>query len=683
MNTPNSQARKKCPRCQKEFPASELKCTADGTLLIDITEDPLIGTTFAEKYQIISILGQGGMSIVYKARHKYMERLVAIKLLHEHLVADELAVQRFQRESRAASSLSHQNIVNVHDFGITASGQAYFVMDCLEGKSLADLLEENEHIEINRAVDIFRQACDGLEHAHKKGIIHRDLKPSNLVLMPQDDGSDLVKIVDFGIAKVLPQQGKTQQQLTQTGEIFGSPLYMSPEQCNGRPMDTRSDIYSLGCLMYETLSGVPPLMGDSFINTVVKHLNEKPPSFTDSAPNLNIPKPLEFVIMKCLAKDADDRYSSAAELRQSILDAALDSGVQGLRPGAVTDPSARNALSKTWERMKLSLSADNGKIAKRTFSFAQKAVAALVLLAIIAASAYVTFWPGPEGDQGTPINKWRWTYLIGKAQEQIRSNNCDEAKKLFLEAKSVTKNFQDGNARLKFTVQQLADVYGRCGMFAEQEKANQELIDLATQETLAELKDTKARLRSLKKSSESGVRSTINQLEAEANTSRVLMTSQRLHARGLYRQEESLLKEAITVFQRLRIHKNEQVAEFKLALADCLKAQQKLPDVRPLLFEALNIREDYADLGSNQSTQNLIKAYLKLGQFDRDQSDLNESKVELEKALSMTRKYFPNDNLLLAECLNSYADLLRQVGQKDEAEKLGKEARALALPDDD
>lgn len=679
-----------CPRCHKEFPVGTDNCPDDGTPLLpsaaQATADPLIGKIFADKYEVISVLGQGGMSIVYKARHKFMDRIVALKLLHEHLVSDELAVQRFQREARAASSLSHHNIVNVHDFGLTASGQAYFVMDCLEGQSLGDIIENDGRLEINKAINIFKQACEGLDHAHKKGVIHRDLKPSNLVLIKQDDGSMLVKIVDFGIAKVMPQQGKPQQQLTQTGEIFGSPLYMSPEQCNGRPMDARSDIYSFGCLMYETLAGVPPIMGDSFINTVVKHVNEAPPSFALSAPDANIPKPIEAVIMKCLAKDPGDRYSTAIELKQSILDAALDSGVQGLRPGAVPDPTVRTALGSTWERVKISLNTDTDKLTKRTFSLVRKIVAAfliVLLVVLIAGGSFCVMWPGPEGDSGTPWNKWRWTFSIGRAQECIKNKQYDQAKTFLLEAKEITKSFQDDNSRLKFTVELLADVYGKCGMYAEQEQANQEVGKLLTKQILRELQETKTKLRTLKTASESGVQSTMNQLEAEANANRVLLSSKRLYSRGYYKLQEGLLKEAIGVFEHLRIHRNEQVAEFKTDLAGCMIAQQKLTAVRPLLQDALKIRQEQFDEAHQDSIKKLIQSYLKIGQFDRDQSDYAESKQSLETAMSMTKKYFSKDNTLKSECLNSYAELLRQTGHKEEAKAMFAEASTLNQAQDD
>jgi eukaryotic-like serine/threonine-protein kinase len=246
---------KYCPECYRQFEGAIVNCPHDSTPLRGPGTDPLIGSVFAERYLIDSVLGLGGMSIVYKAQHSLMNRTVAIKMLHRSLKEDTLALERFRLEAQAASSLNHQNVITVYDFGISPTGEPFFVMDCIEGESLENLIDRKGRVPFMRAIAIFKQVCDGLEAAHKKGIIHRDLKPANVILMKREDGTEMVKLVDFGIAKLLPQGGKQQQQLTKTGEVFGSPIYMSPEQCLGRELDTRADIYALGCLMYEAVAG--------------------------------------------------------------------------------------------------------------------------------------------------------------------------------------------------------------------------------------------------------------------------------------------------------------------------------------------------------------------------------------------------------------------------------------------
>ncbi|CAM6000373.1 unnamed protein product [Sphagnum balticum] len=273
-----------------------------------VTDDPLIDMTLADKYLVISEIGRGGMSVVYKGKHTLMDRIVAIKMLQQQLLEDQMSTKRFQQEAQAVSHLSHPGIIGVHDYGIAPTGQPYLVMDYLVGESLSDLIKREHSMPEKRAIGIFMQACDALDHAHKKGVIHRDLKSSNIMLVESEGKTDVVKVVDFGIAKLTPASGKRQQNLTQTGEIFGSPIYMSPEQCMGQPLDVRSDVYSLGVLMYETLSGFPPLMGQTIVETMQMHVTNKPPLFATVRPDLNISKEIEVVILKALEKNPDDRH---------------------------------------------------------------------------------------------------------------------------------------------------------------------------------------------------------------------------------------------------------------------------------------------------------------------------------------------------------------------------------------
>lgn len=284
---------------------------------LENSDNLLIGKVIANRYVIIELLGKGGMGMVYKAQHQLMKRVVAIKILHKHLGSDITTVKRFQLEAQAVSSLNHPNIISVHDFGISEEGP-YLAMDYLEGVSLSDLIEKEGFIAADRCLNIFMQACDALAHAHHKGIIHRDLKPSNIMLIETENEPDFVKLVDFGIAKILPQEGEQLQKLTQTGEVFGSPVYMSPEQVMGQPMDARSDIYSMGCLMYEALVGKPPLMGDNMLETMYKHLHDTPQPLNIGKSNALKVERLEEVVSTALLKDPQQRYQSMDEMREDL-----------------------------------------------------------------------------------------------------------------------------------------------------------------------------------------------------------------------------------------------------------------------------------------------------------------------------------------------------------------------------
>ncbi|MBX9724207.1 MAG: serine/threonine protein kinase, partial [Candidatus Obscuribacterales bacterium] len=310
------QENKACVLCGKEFPGTSEVCPDDGTLLTPIGKEPKIGDIFADKYEILGVLGDGGMGKVYKARHNLMKRVVALKMLLPHLVSSAAALKRFQQEAQAASALKHPHILTVHDFGISPKGMPYLVMDYLEGVSLSALLQDQGSLPQERCLNIFIQACSALSHAHKNGVVHRDLKPANLMLIDYDGTPDFVMIVDFGIAKLLLSEGA--EQLTHTGEVFGSPLYMSPEQCRGKELDARSDIYSLGCVAYRTATGRPVFGGRDAMECMYKQVNDLPASFNDVCPELGLSEKFEAAIFKAIAKDPAQRYESMSDFRIAL-----------------------------------------------------------------------------------------------------------------------------------------------------------------------------------------------------------------------------------------------------------------------------------------------------------------------------------------------------------------------------
>lgn len=278
----------------------------------------LIGHTLSDRYVLLALIGKGGMSAVYAAKDIKLNKSLAVKVLLPHLMANPISHQRFHVEAQAASSLSHPNLIVTHDFGVTSDNLPYLVMELLDGVSLSDLLKQEKRLPLERAVPIFIQICDALSHAHAKGVLHRDLKPSNIMISPAGGGIDFVRILDFGIAKVMPKEGAESMGLTRTGEVFGSPNYMSPEQCSGAKVDPRADIYSMGCLMYEVLSGQPPLVGDNIMETLLKQMNDPPPDFKTVAPDLIIPHQMELIIFKALAKNPNDRFPSADVLGEAL-----------------------------------------------------------------------------------------------------------------------------------------------------------------------------------------------------------------------------------------------------------------------------------------------------------------------------------------------------------------------------
>ncbi|PWT96883.1 MAG: hypothetical protein C5B53_08785 [Candidatus Melainabacteria bacterium] len=280
------------------------------------SRDPLIGTTLDGRFVIEEVLGTGGISIVYKAKQLRVDRPVAIKTLQLRVDTKPVYRERFQREISSLCKLSHPNIVTVFDCIIGEDDQPYIVMDYLSGRSLEALIKDNGPLDIERFARISIQICGALDHAHRKGIVHRDLKPGNIVLM--DDEMDFVKVVDFGLAKI----GEEGRKLTQSGELWGSPPYMSPEQCMGGSVDLRSDIYSLGILMYEMLAGQDPFHeAVTVFELIQKHVSTQPPRLSEVNPQVVVPPALESVIFKALEKDREQRYQSGQQLQNAILEA--------------------------------------------------------------------------------------------------------------------------------------------------------------------------------------------------------------------------------------------------------------------------------------------------------------------------------------------------------------------------
>jgi tRNA A-37 threonylcarbamoyl transferase component Bud32/tetratricopeptide (TPR) repeat protein len=274
-------------------------------------------TQLGSNYNIVSVIGEGGMSVVYKAKHQTLKKTVAIKMLKSNLLNDEMNRKRFQQEAQAMSSLVHQNIVGIIDYGETGEGNPYLIMDFLDGVSLSEVIRRGGSVSVDRALNIFTQACDALEAAHSNGIVHRDIKPSNLMLVKDKQGVETVKIVDFGIAKIA-QDGQESQRLTQTGDVFGSPVYMSPEQCSGQKLDERSDIYSLGCVMYETLMGVPPHQGDNVLSTLHSHMFDLPAPLSIPGVDVRLLERIDAVVSRTLEKEPSKRYQSVAHLRTDL-----------------------------------------------------------------------------------------------------------------------------------------------------------------------------------------------------------------------------------------------------------------------------------------------------------------------------------------------------------------------------
>lgn len=342
---------KVCPACGQLFVPSFDVCSIDNCQLKSVTDEELVGTVFDNTYRILSLVGTGGMATVYKAMHKELGFEVALKLLRLSLLEDENTKARFVREAKVLQALSHPNIVSVKEFSFTKTGQPYLVMDYLNGQTLQSLLKGNGSLPADQGCDLFVQISSALEHAHKQGIVHRDLKPGNIVLL--DDNNKLkAMIVDFGIAKLLPTlKISDNQKLTKTGHAFGTPTYMSPEQWRGESIDERSDIYSLGCIMCETITNKVPFDMESLVRIIYN--NEEAASFSlrDRQADIRVSKELEQIVLKCLSFDKAQRYRSVAELKDELCacpEYRISSGSATVRLAPKQAPEERSRKNTTF-----------------------------------------------------------------------------------------------------------------------------------------------------------------------------------------------------------------------------------------------------------------------------------------------------------------------------------------------
>jgi serine/threonine-protein kinase len=304
--------------------------------------DPLVGSVVAGKYRIVKQLGEGGMGCVYLAEQQLgsTARKVALKTLHKHLSHDPHIKARFDREAGTVAALEHPNTIQVFDFGAMADGTLYLVMEFVQGRSVADILEKDGAMPPARVENILRQVCGSLEEAHGHGIIHRDLKPDNVILCERAGQKDWVEVLDFGIAKRSSEHDPNEAKLTQQGMVLGTPPYMSPEQFTGQPIDLRSDIYALGVMSYEMLVGKYPFEANTAWEWASKHMTEPPRPIETQPLGPNVPDRMRAAITRALAKNKDERFGSVKEFFE-----AMSTGGAAAVQGAQTAPAAPEAVA--------------------------------------------------------------------------------------------------------------------------------------------------------------------------------------------------------------------------------------------------------------------------------------------------------------------------------------------------
>ncbi len=310
---------KVCATCGREWPDETKFCPNDGSTLRSTAQGSLIGNVVADRYHIVKKLGEGGMGAVYLGEHVKMGRKSAIKVMSTSMSGDPDAIARFNREAANAARINHPNVCAIYDFGETPDGTIYLAMEFIEGEALTDLLNREGALPPARAARILRQTADALQAAHDLGIVHRDLKPDNIMITRGRDDADVVKVVDFGIAKAIG--GEEGQNVTKTGLVVGTPEYMSPEQLSGDKLDGRSDVYSLALVFYRMLTGVLPFQADSAQETMIKRLTDHPLPLDEALPGAGFPTALQSAMDRALARMPSERHDSAARFATEVEDA--------------------------------------------------------------------------------------------------------------------------------------------------------------------------------------------------------------------------------------------------------------------------------------------------------------------------------------------------------------------------
>jgi serine/threonine protein kinase len=377
-----------CPTCRTEYGPEQDVCPKDGTLLAAAPViDPLLGQVLADRYRVLRSIGEGGMGRVYLAEHVKMGRKSAVKVMSPALAPTPEAISRFNREAANASQIHQPNVAAIYDFGETADGTLYLAMEYVEGETLTSLVQREGPLNPRRAAELTGQVADGLSAAHHLGIVHRDLKPDNILVTHQPDGREWVKIVDFGIAKTTKDLG---QNVTSIGTAIGTPDYMSPEQLAGEALDARTDVYSLGLVLFNMLTGSLPHPTMTSKQSLVQRLTAKPRALAEVRPNAVWSPRLQKALDRALAPEPDDRYATVQELAREVRGAAgMAVPVGALSLGAAAPPQGATKIMTPL----MSAAVPQGQSARQPSGGGRKGAVFVVVLVLMAGSTLIAMNP--------------------------------------------------------------------------------------------------------------------------------------------------------------------------------------------------------------------------------------------------------------------------------------------------
>jgi serine/threonine protein kinase len=610
------------------------------------------GTIIDGKYELLEFVNSGGWSIVYKAKHLALDQLVAVKILHWHLSNDEEKIKRFAQEAKAASQLNHPSVIRVLDYGFLPSQQPYLVMEYLEGEDLAVILKREQRIEAEKVIEIFSQICGGLAVSHDKGIVHRDLKPSNIMLVHEKEAPPVVKLVDFGIAKTMSEMEK--EHLTRTGETVGTPTYMSPEQCMGRPLDARSDIYSLGCVLYECLTGKPIYESTVTPEVMHKHVYDMPAPFSEACPGQRIPTRLEEVVFKALAKEPEHRYQSALELKKDL---------DGLSSG-----------SDIW---KSTFSGRLGKFrrqVRRTWQRSRKFVAAAAAFVVIGTfySLYVQpfYW------------EMTFTSQIHKGDDYLGKEDYPNAQKEFEHALHSAKQVPNQKSLQISAMRRLMIPLEKEGRWEEVESYREQIAAIERQVQKNELGEDPVNasnqddLPGLAAAQLKGMPTAVDKFQPVDFylewADKLQATAYLCMRQGLPVEGEKLMRGALKLQEGVGSPGRPGLGRIVANLGIALAMQRKYDEAEEYLVRSIELGREFP--GANSSI--LVNSMCNLGRLKLSTREYKQSEAIYKEALDISYAQ-PQETRALALCLEDYAALCRSLGRSEEAAKFSAEAKGV------
>ncbi|MDZ4835227.1 MAG: serine/threonine-protein kinase [Candidatus Melainabacteria bacterium] len=600
-----------------------------------------IGAIIRNRYQVVAYLGRGGMSTVYKALDMSTGRSIALKILHAELLSDNTRVQRFMQEAKTYRNLRHDHIVKTYDFFEDDKERHCLVMEYHEGKNLSEVLTDTGRLSIRRAIKVFSEICSALDHAHAQGIVHRDLKPSNIALVETENDADYVKVLDFGIAKLMPTDDNTQLGLTQTGEIVGSPLYMSPEQCMAKPIDHRSDIYSLGCLMYEALTGEPPLMGGNVYETFHMQTHERPKPLGEVRPEYKGGTQFEFIILKAMAKHPRHRYQTMNELKD-----ALD------QVGSFDAGSGVKKLVTKYNQNKIRERAAKGKGIPAP-------LAAGVTAAVVIAGAFL--FQDRIKQIIVPADQ-RYRSSIVEYRNAFDKGNYEVAEQEGLKALRVAE--EERPLWLPITLNNMIDLYRIQGEIPKADALNERLSEL----TAVKVKNIAKKERSYYAKLKNAVLTHSEDVEqTEEFCFQLIDVSQGYIDNEQWKQAKELLEKTLVLAKKALGDRSLVVASLidNLALLELKdNLNEKYAQLEKHLSDAVANRQEVAGLEST----GLIKTLEALSEVQRRRGELGDARVNASKALTIARNAFrsTSSQAAVTKCQLAEIDLaLKRPGQAE------------------